>query len=85
MQSIFEILFLITNPGKTSVGKKSFPRGNLICYISGTEGCRKLKFGKVGLHICQNFLRKKSTKKTFRPECPFKYKVLRSRSVLPVA
>ena len=71
MPSIFEILFLIGNPGKISKGEKVFLRGNLICYISGTEGCRKLKLGEVGLQICQNFWRK-IEQKHFRPECPFK-------------
>ena len=42
--------------------EKAFLRGNLICYASGTEGCRKLKFGEVGLHTCQNFLRKTRAK-----------------------
>ena len=26
-------------------------------YITGTEDRRKLKFGEVGIQICQNFLR----------------------------
>ena len=70
MLSFFEILFLIGNLDKISKGKKPFLRGNLICYTSGMEGRRKLKFGKVGL-ICQNFSRKKSSKKDFRPEYSF--------------
>ena len=37
MPSIFEILFLIGNRGKISKEK------NPICYISGTEGCKKLR------------------------------------------
>ena len=36
--------------------------GNLICYISETEGRRKLKFGEVDLHICLTFLRKNQVK-----------------------
>ena len=56
MQSIFEISFLIGNPGK-------FLRGSITCYISGTEGRRKLKFGEVGPQICQNFLTKNRAKK----------------------
>ena len=63
MQSIFEILFLIGNRGKISKGEKAFRRGNLICFISETEGHRKLKFVEVGLHICQIFFKKKSSKK----------------------
>ena len=59
MQSTFEILFLIGNPGEICRGEKAFPRGNLICCISGTEGRRKLKFGEVGFQVCQNFLSKK--------------------------
>ena len=51
MQSIFEILFFIGNLAYIL-------RVNLICYIAGTEGCRKLKFGEVGLHIRQKFLSK---------------------------
>ena len=51
--------------------EKAFLRGNLICYISRTEGRRKLKFGEVGLQICENFL-KKNRAKNFRPDCPFK-------------
>ena len=48
MLLIFEFLFFIGNPDKICKGKK------LICYILGTEGCRKLKFGNVGL-VGQNF------------------------------
>ena len=51
MQAIFKILFLIGNPGKIFEWKKAFLMGNLICYTSGTESRRKLKFGEVGLHI----------------------------------
>ena len=60
MQKVFEILFLIGNPGKISKGEKAFLRGKLIRDISETEGRRKLvvKFGEVGLQICQNVLRK---------------------------
>ena len=61
MQSIFEILCLIGNPGKIFSGKSLL--GNLICYISEAEGCRKLKCGKVGLQICQNFLLENQAKK----------------------
>ena len=55
MQPIFQILFLIGNPGKISKGEKAFLRVNLICYISGTEGRRKLKFSTVGLQIFHIF------------------------------
>ena len=48
---------------------KAFLRGNLICFTSGTEGRRKLKFGEVGLQIWLNLLRK--NRKFFRPECSF--------------
>ena len=58
MQPIFEILFLIGNPGEICWGEKAFLRGNLICCISVT-GRRKLKFGEVGFQVCQNFLSKK--------------------------
>ena len=34
MQSIFEILLLVGNPGKISKGEKAFLKENLICYIS---------------------------------------------------
>ena len=56
MQELFEILFLIGNPGK-------FLKGNLICYISRTEGSTKLNFGEVSLQICQNFFRENRAKK----------------------
>ena len=64
----FEILFVADNLAKFLRGKR-FLRGNLICYISETEGCGKLKFDKVSLQICQIFL--KIEQKNFRPECPF--------------
>ena len=54
MQSIFEILSLIGSPDKISNGK-SLSKGSLICFISGMEGRRKLKFGEVSLQTCQNF------------------------------
>ena len=38
-------------------GEKAFLRENLTRYISGTKYRRKLKFGEVGLKICQNCLR----------------------------
>ena len=63
MQSSFEILFLTGNPGKISTGEKAFLRGNLICYISGTESRRKLKFGEVGLQLCPKLLSKIRAKK----------------------
>ena len=62
MQSIFEILFLNRNPYKISKGEKAFLRENIICYISGMEGLRKLKFNEVGLQMSK-FLKKKSSKK----------------------
>ena len=37
-----------------------FLRGNLICYISETEGRKKLKFGKLDVPI---FFERKSSKK----------------------
>ena len=43
-------------------GEKAFLSGNLICYISETEGRRTLKLGEVGL-ACQNFSRKNRAKK----------------------
>ena len=36
---------------------------NLICYISGAEGCTKLKFGEVSLQTSQIFLRENQAKK----------------------
>ena len=66
MQSIFEVLFLIGNSGKIS---KAFQRGNLIFYILETKGCRKLKFGEVGVHNCEDFLRKNRAK-NFQPKWP---------------
>ena len=50
MQLILEILFLIGNPNKISK-EKSLCKGksSLVCYISSTEGRRKLKFSKVVL------------------------------------
>ena len=62
MQSIFEILFLVGSLGKIS-------KENLICYISGAECRRKLKFGEVGLQICRKFWRKRFKRKNFRPDC----------------
>ena len=49
-------------PWKNFKEEKAFLKGNLICYISGTEGRKKLKFGEVGLQIGQNFLRKNRAK-----------------------
>ena len=40
-------------------------------YSSGTDGCRKLKFGEVNQQICHFFLERKSSKK-FLTECSFK-------------
>ena len=51
--SVYQNLFLIENPGKTSEEKaffKALLRGNLICNISETEDCRKLKFDEVSLY-----------------------------------
>ena len=62
MESIFDILYN-WQPWQNFLGGKALLRGNLICYSSGTEGRRKLKFGEVGLWICQNFLRKNLAKK----------------------
>ena len=53
MQSLFEILFVVGNPGKISKGK-SFSKGNLSCLISGTESRKELKFGEVALQMCEN-------------------------------
>ena len=50
-------------PRQNFYGEKAFLRGNLICYISGTDGCRKLKFGEIGFQICQKFLRKNRAQK----------------------
>ena len=44
--------------------------GYLICYISGTEVRRKLKFDKLNLQICENFLRG-NWAKNFWPEFSF--------------
>ena len=67
------MLFLIATLAK-------FPRGNrsenLSCYVSVTEGHRKLKFG--GLRICQ-FSLEKTDEKRKRLECLFK-SVLRNLS-----
>ena len=79
MKSVVEILFLIGYPGKFLRGK-SFLREILICYISQTEGRRKLKFGEVGLQVCQKFLREHRAK-NFRPECPVKLTILRRRFI----
>ena len=54
-------LCLISNPGNFS---------NLICYISETEGRKKLKFGEVSFHICQIFL-KENWAKSFSTWIPF--------------
>ena len=40
-----------------------FPRRNLICNISETEGRRKLKFSEDSLQICQKILRENRAKK----------------------
>ena len=42
---------------------KAFLRRNLICYISGMEDRRKLKFGEFSLQICKMFLRETRAKK----------------------
>ena len=61
MQKPFEILFLIGNPGKISDAlyilceEEAFVKRILMCYISGTECRRKLKFGEVSLLDYQNF------------------------------
>ena len=62
MQSIFEILFLIGNPGKFLRGK-SLSRGKSNLLHLGMEGRGKLKFGEVSLQIRQNFFERKSSKK----------------------
>ena len=49
-----------------------FLKGNLLCYISGTEGRRKLKFGEVGLRSVK-FFWQKIEEKISRRECPFKF------------
>ena len=41
---------------------KSLLRGNLNSIILGTEGRRKLKFGEVSLHFCQNLSRESREK-----------------------
>ena len=61
MHELFEILFVISNPGKISDGK-SILQGSLHHHISGTEGCQKPKFGEVGFQICQTFLRENRAK-----------------------
>ena len=43
--------------------EKAFLKGNLICYISGIEGCKNLKLNKVSLQICQNLLGENQAKK----------------------
>ena len=58
-------MFLIGNSGRISKGKKSFYGGNVICYNSGTEGRRKLKFDEVSLQINQKFLRENQAKNFF--------------------
>ena len=40
-------------------------RGNLSCYISGTEGHRKLKFGEVMSSDLSKFFEEELRKKTF--------------------
>ena len=62
MLPIFEMLFLLATLTKFLRGKAL--RGNLICYFSRTKGRRNLKFGEIGLQICQIFLRKTSSKKS---------------------
>ena len=66
--------YLVSNlqPSQNFEREKAFLKENLICCISGTEGRRKLKFGEVGVQICQNFFEKKIKQKNFQPECPFK-------------
>ena len=58
--TFLKILFLISNSGKISKGKKPFKEKNLICYISETEVRRKFKFVEVGL---VKFCERKSSKK----------------------
>ena len=55
------MLLIIGNATKFLRGN-SFPKENLICYISETKGHRKLKFGEVSLQISQNFLKKTEQK-----------------------
>ena len=53
------------------MGEKAVLSGNLSCYISETEGRRKLKRGKGILQIRQICSRENRGKK-HRHECPFK-------------
>ena len=57
MQSLFEMLFVVSNSGKICTWKKSFVRRNLNYRILGTKGFRKLKFDEVTFHICQKIVR----------------------------
>ena len=50
MKQLFETLFPVGNPDKISK-EKSLSKGNLNCYILGTEGQRTLNFGEVSLQI----------------------------------
>ena len=54
MHLLFEILFVIGNPGKISNGK-SILQEILHCHILKTEGCRKLKFDEVRFQFVQLF------------------------------
>ena len=57
MRQIFEILFFNWQPWQNFEEEKAFLRVNLIGYISGTEGRKKLKFGEASLQICPSFSR----------------------------
>ena len=46
--AVFEILFLIGNPGKISKEKNLSKRKSCLLHFR-TEGCSKLKFGEVRL------------------------------------
>ena len=60
-------------------GEKAFLRWNLNCHILGTEGRRKLKFGKVSFQICQNFS-EKIKQKNFWPDCSFESNFITTNS-----
>ena len=63
MQSIFEILFLIGNPGNISAERKrpSKEKSNLLKVVE-TKGCWKLKYGESWYSSLSNFFEKKSNK-----------------------
>ena len=61
MHLLFEILFVIGNPGKISNGK-SILQESLHYHILKTEGCQKLKYDEVRFQICRTFLRENRAK-----------------------